>query len=133
MTITIGTRRDGDRYVGVLRNGHNVIAECGHRHANRDLDGSVGGRSARTCITRVVRSTVRTEIRDTFAAEIRQSWQHLTRGFQVPASTIAAARVQADADAGAFVALVGHVAHLLAAAGVTVELSRYGGTRLLAA
>lgn len=136
--ITIGTRRvsggrDGRdyRYVGVLRDGRAVVAECGHEHANRDP----GGDSAADCMRMVLRATVRDAIRDDVAARYRQEWQRLTRGgFQQTAETIARAEADSAAKAAAFLVLVDEVAALLAARGLRVDLGAcFSATRIVPA
>jgi hypothetical protein len=128
--VTIGTRRAGDRYVGVLRTGKTELAACGHEHINRDQTGR-GGTSARGCITEIVRATMRPALRDHLVAQTRRRWQTLGRGFQVPASTITRARIEAEQDAGKLDQLITEVAELLATHDTAVQLDRSGGTRLV--
>lgn len=136
--IAIGTRRvDGGRdgrdyrYVGVLRDGRAIVAECGHDHANRDAAGD----SATDCIRMVLRATARDAIRDGVADVYRQGWRHLgLRGFQQTTETIARAKADAEAKAAAFVVLVDEVAALLAARGLRVDLGGcFSATRIVAA
>lgn len=92
--LRAGTRREGDKHVGVLRQGKTVVLECGHTHQNRDQTYPSSGVSARDCIGRVVRGAERIATEDGYAGDYRDSWQRLTRstGFVVPASVIEQAK-----------------------------------------
>lgn len=139
MTITIGTQRipatgeRGWRYTGVLRRGETILISCGHEHANRDQSTKTGGTSAKDCITIAVRHTRLPQGAALAADEIRNRWQRLNRtGFQVPADTLAQAKVECAERANAYLALVDELAHLLAQHNTTVDLG-WGGTRLVCA
>jgi hypothetical protein len=55
--LRIGTRRTGSgRYEGVLRDGKQIVATCGHGHQNRDESSRTNGISARHCIRLTVMS-----------------------------------------------------------------------------
>jgi hypothetical protein len=43
-----GQNVDGD-WMGVLRDGSEIVWECGHRHGNRDHYSRMHGPAARTC------------------------------------------------------------------------------------
>lgn len=45
----IGTRRVGDRWMGVIRVGGKIVWECGHSHKNRDQSTVSSGQSASDC------------------------------------------------------------------------------------
>lgn len=105
--IRISTRRDGDRYIGVLRQGRSIVIECGHLHAHRDFD-TYSGTAARKCITDIVRAS-----RDeTFAADLIDKTR--TRSARAGLAAVSAATVErwkaADADdADALVQLIATV------------------------
>lgn len=136
--ITIGTRRTTGghngrdyRYIGVLRHGTTILAECGHEHANRDR----GGDSATDCITLAVRLTaLPVEARHMTADRFRNEWLRLTRGgFQQTAETIAKAKVDSHAKAEAYLALVDELTALFAQHNVTVNVNGLGARLTCAA
>lgn len=45
----IGTRRAGDRWMGVIRVNGKIVWECGHNHKNRDQSTVSSGQSASAC------------------------------------------------------------------------------------
>lgn len=47
----IGTRRVGDRWMGVIRVGGKIVWECGHSHKNRDQSTVSSGQAAKACAT----------------------------------------------------------------------------------
>jgi hypothetical protein len=114
---TTGTRRNGDQhdgfqYVGVLRIGRKVVAECGHLHQNRDVTTKSGGRSARDCIDRIVRAARHPDDAAELVTRTRNSWQE--RGpWEVTASQIERFRARALEDAAELEALIAEVAALL--------------------
>lgn len=109
--LRAGTRRDGDEYVGVLREGRRIVIECGHRHRNRDLTYPSSGISARDCIGRVVAGAGRMIAERDYADKYRGAWQNLTRGtgFTCPPSVIEDAKVSSAADADAYLEKVAKV------------------------
>lgn len=136
--ITIGTRRTTGghngrdyRYIGVLRHGTTILAECGHDHTNRGQ----GGDSATDCITLAVRLTaLPAEARQYTADQMRNEWQNLTRrGFQHTPDTIAKAKADSQAKADAYLQLVDDLTNLFAQHNITVNTSGLGARLTCAA
>ncbi|MEU8023768.1 hypothetical protein AB0B88_16285 [Micromonospora haikouensis] len=132
-TLTIGTRRvtvaGGFRYVGVLRAGRKIVAECPHEHINRDVRGR-GGTSATDCIRYIVQAAAKhdtyPEKRARLVQDDRNAWQGLTRGpFTAPAGTIARARVECAERADALDALIGRLVDLLADDQYSADRTRF--------
>jgi hypothetical protein len=119
-TIRIGTRRDeggrDDRdytYVGVLRQGRRVIAECGHQHKNRDHSSRFGGTSALDCITDIVRASRDQHFADQLINQVRtRNSGDGGAGFQVSAATLAEWRARDAADAAKLADVIAAVAAL---------------------
>lgn len=55
MTLTMTYTGSAGRWTGVLRDGKDVVVECGHRHANRDT----GANAAMRCIENLLFATRR--------------------------------------------------------------------------
>lgn len=119
--LTIGTHQNGERhtastrtYTGVLRRGTQVVADCGHLHANRDQSSRTGGTSATDCIRLLVRAAVRPAFADYEANEIATRWMRLGPY----ATTSMREQVKADAptEVVAYRAKVAQIADLLGGA-----------------
>jgi transposase-like protein len=106
--LVIGTRRAGARYEGVIRDGRNVIAECGHAHRNRDEPGREGP-SARSCITELAQATRDETAADRVRSRILRKGRQGSAGFSVTAGTLARWRQLAEREAEA---LPGQLARL---------------------
>jgi hypothetical protein len=112
--LRTSVRRDGSEYVGVLRRGSDIVAECGHRHANREMSTRSRGESAIDCIRRIVNVFDRPAVADMEAQRIANAWQGLRSGFySVPTSAIDRARVEAPARVAEYRALVATVTDLI--------------------
>jgi hypothetical protein len=102
--LRTGTRRDGNHYVGVIRQGRTIVAECGHLHQHRDFN-TYDDTAARQCINDIVKAS-----RDNaFAAELidktRSRWnQHRT--LAVTAATAQRWKTEDAADADKLAALI---------------------------
>jgi hypothetical protein len=94
--IRVSYRRDGERWVGVLRAGARVIVECGHPHENRDMTTAAGGESAKVCARAILRGAELPASAEDRADRQRRAWQRLTEGggFAYPAGMVE--KVQAD-------------------------------------
>jgi hypothetical protein len=110
-TYKTGTRRIGERcYVGVLRIGQEVVAECGHKHTNREWTTKANGRSAKDCIDRIVYAARTPFYAAEIVTELRNAWQRLDRGpFEVTASQVEQFRASCAADGDALEALIAKV------------------------
>lgn len=114
-SMRASTRRDGDRqYVGVLRVGRRVVAECGHVHTNRDETSKTGGRSARDCAERIMRAAHEPFYADEVIAGQRDAWQHHRDGFwQYTAADIERRKATCAKDADELAALIVRVRDML--------------------
>lgn len=115
-SVRVGTRRDGDDHVGVIRDGRTVVVECGHAHTNRDMTTGANGRSARDCADRILRGARIPATAEHYRGEISRSWERLawSGAFVHPQSVIAAAKVAAAAAADAYLLAVATVRAVLA-------------------
>ena len=107
-----GSRRAGDRrFVGVVRRGRTVLAECGHEHTNRDWTTGANGTSATDCARAIIAGAANPATAEQHANRLRNAWLALTTqaGFVAPASTIAAAKADAAAAADAYLAAVARI------------------------
>lgn len=81
MTIRVSYRRadDGERWVGVLREGRTIVVECGHEHDNRDVttSGSIG---AQVCAGEILDGSRRPATADYVADRKRTAWQRINTG-----------------------------------------------------
>lgn len=111
--LRLGTRRSGDdRYEGVIRDGSQVIAACGHLHRNRDTSSQSNGLSARDCITSLARAARDPGYAAQEAARIRRSMDGYIRAYATTASNAAALRENAVRAAGAFLGRLPEIAAL---------------------
>lgn len=113
--IRVSYRRDGDRWVGILRDGNEVIAECGHTHRNRDVSTQTNGEAAQVCARMILAGARNPATAEHRAERYRTAWLAFTRGggFTVPASVIQDAKKEGAARAAAYLALVDQVRALL--------------------
>lgn len=113
--LTPGTRRaDNDMYVGVLRVGRQVVAECGHLHRNRDISSRTNGPAARDCMKDIVAAAKRPSLAAERATRIRTAWMNTQRGpWATTAAQVERLKVELAADAVAYEALVVEVRSLL--------------------
>jgi hypothetical protein len=95
-------------FVGVVRLGRAIVAECGHLHANRDWPtGTVTG-SAKSCAERILDGARRPAAAEHNARQLRTAplGLHPAAGFQHPAGTIEAAREIAEKNEASYLAAV---------------------------
>jgi hypothetical protein len=115
----VGTRRvesaAGFTYVGVLRRGRDILAECGHEHANRSVSTKTNGRSAADCMRDVLHGAWLPAAATAHADGFRNGWLSLTRstGFVTPKDVIDRAKTSCAERADAYLALVDTVRGLL--------------------
>lgn len=115
----VGTRRveaaDGYSYVGVLRRGRDILAECGHEHTNRGVSTKTGGRSAADCMRDVLHGAWLPAAATAHADGYRNGWLSLTgnAGFITPRDVIDRAKAACAERADAYLALVDTVRGLL--------------------
>lgn len=111
--LRLGTRRSGDdRYEGVIRDGSQVIAACGHPHRNRDTSSQSNGLSARDCITSLARAARDRSYAAHEAARIRRSMDGYIRAYATTASNAAALRENAVRAADMFLSRLPEIAAL---------------------
>lgn len=107
-----GSRRVGDRaYVGVVRRGRAIVAECGHEHTNRDWTTGANGTSATDCARAILAGAANPTTAEHHATRLRNAWTALASaaGHAYPASVIAAAQVTAAAGADSYLSAVSTV------------------------
>jgi hypothetical protein len=110
--IRVSYRRDGDQWVGVLKDSANAtIVECGHTHTNRDMTTTTGGEAAQVCARMILLGARNQHTADSRARGYRTAWLSLTStaGFAVPASVIEKVRAEGPARAAAYLARVDQV------------------------
>jgi hypothetical protein len=97
-----GTNGRDFAYIGLVRDGHTVIVECGHTHNNRDWNG------ATDCARAILAGAANPNVAAATAETIRYRWTGLTRaaGHTHGTATITAAKTAAHADADAYLAAV---------------------------
>lgn len=115
--LSIGTRRAGARYEGVIREGGQVIAECGHAHRNRDEPGREGP-SARSCITELAQATRDEATVDRIRARILRKGRASSAGFSVSAGMLARWREDAEREAEALPGQLAQLGQLIGGRGV---------------
>lgn len=105
------SRRAGDRYVGVVRRGSAIVAECGHEHTNRDWSTGANGASATDCARAILAGAANPHTAEHTAARLRDAWMALTSnaGHTFTAATIAAAKTTAASAADSYLAAVATV------------------------
>jgi hypothetical protein len=98
-------------YVGLVKLGRRVVAECGHLHANRDWSATVAGGSAKSCAESILDGARRPATAEHVAKRIRTAPLGLRpgAGFQHPAGTIEAAREIAEKNEASYLAAVAAV------------------------
>jgi hypothetical protein len=98
-------------YVGLVKLGRTVVAECGHEHANRDWAATVAGGSAKSCAESILDGARRPATAEHVARKIRTAPLGLrpAAGFQHPAGTIEAARAAAEKNEAGYLAAVATV------------------------
>lgn len=98
-------------YVGLVKLGRKVLAECGHEHANRDWSTGVAGGSAKSCAESILDGARRPATAEHVAGRLRTAPVGLRpgAGFAHPAGTIEAARAAAEANAAGYLAAVATV------------------------
>jgi hypothetical protein len=98
-------------YVGLVKLGRKVVAECGHLHANRDWPAGVAGGSAKSCAESILDGARRPATAEHTAKRIRTAPLGLrpAAGFQHPAGTIEAAREIAEKNEATYLAAVAAV------------------------
>lgn len=111
--LRIGTRRDDDRYEGVLRDGTKVVAACGHAHHNRDESSQTNGRSARACIYTLIACCRNPDMAAAEASVIRNSMNTYIRLNHATASMAERFRTAAEAGAATFTARLPGIAALI--------------------
>ena len=104
----LGTDGRDFAYVGVVRLAGRALVECGHEHTNRDWPDGHGRPGATGCAREIIAGAARPATAEHHADRRARAWESLTRstGFTAPASTIAAAKTTATADAAAYLAAV---------------------------
>lgn len=123
-SLNPGTRRvqmaDGTfRYVGQVRCGGDVVAECGHEHRNRDMSSKTNGTSATDCVRDIINGAQLTSAAEYIADRIRTRWQRTSAaGFVAPREPAGAAEQRCAAAAAAYLDAVAkaRAAHAAAAA-----------------
>lgn len=98
-------------YVGLVKLGRRVVAECGHEHANRDWSATVAGGSAKSCAESILDGARRPATAEHVAKRIRTAPLGLrpAAGFEHPAGTIEAARAAAEKNTATYLAAVAAV------------------------
>lgn len=111
--LRIGTRRDDDRYEGVLRDGTKIVATCGHSHHNRDESSQTNGRSARACIYTLIACCRNPEMAAAEESAIRNSMNGYIRLNHTTTSMAAQFRTAAEEGAAKFTARLPEIAALI--------------------
>lgn len=98
-------------YVGLVKLGRTVIADCGHEHANRDWSTGVAGGSAKSCAESILDGARRPATAEHVAGRLRTAPIGLRpgAGFEHPAGTIEAAKAAAEKNAAGYLAAVAAV------------------------
>jgi hypothetical protein len=111
--LRIGTSLIEGRWTGVLREGRKVVLTCGCGHHNRDESSRRNGRSARDCITALLKAARYPEYAAHVESGIRGSAESYLRSWGTTSGQAARMRQAAAEAAEAFSARLPEVAALI--------------------
>jgi hypothetical protein len=123
--LIIGTRRSGQYlHEGVIRDGKAVVFACGHGHRNRDQSTGLNGRSARDCVTLLVRCARFPGVVDQVRRDILSGPQRYARTWSASGGTVRRLQEAAEAQVEELAASVAKVSEITGTEAICSYLDR---------